>query len=158
MELAIEGTVSDLKFGGYSGSYFVYFYVAGNGNGRVTRPGSVFRMLASGEVVDSWINFGVFGAFYSNYQGTSTNGDWQTNGQTGFFGFRFELENDSPNATVGTMVYGWAEVERLSPTSGRVLQWAYDDSGAGVVPEPGTLSLLALGAASIAPMRRRRSV
>ena len=49
-----------------------------------------------------------------------------------------------------------------SPTiSATVKDWAYEDSGgpihAGAIPEPGTLGMLALGAAGLAVWRRRRA-
>jgi hypothetical protein len=159
LELVIEGTGSDLRFAGTYNSMWVSFYV--NATGNLARPGNAFGMIASGEVVDDLMTFGTFGQFYSLYNGTSINGDWDANGETGYFGFRFVLEEDSPNALAGTTVYGWAEVQRLSESSGRVLEWAYDDAGDGIlvgaIPEPGTLGMLALGAVGIAALRRRRA-
>lgn len=158
--LTIEGVNHDLRFAGSSNPTWLSFYV--NAPSNVARPGGVFGMISAGDAIDSLMTFGNFGYFYSNYYaGMMTRGDWDADGVTGYFGFRFELEEDSPNASAGTTVYGWAEVERLSPTSGRVLEWAYDDAGApilaGAIPEPGTLGMLALGAVGLAAMRRRKS-
>jgi hypothetical protein len=93
---------------------------------------------------------------YFYYQGV---GDWQTNNVAHYFGFSFQLE------TVGNpTVYGWAEVERLDEESGRLLGWAYEDSGAPIqvsdtgtpIPEASPLALFALGAAGILAYRWRR--
>ncbi|MAI24708.1 MAG: hypothetical protein CMN75_01630 [Spirochaeta sp.] len=73
-------------------------------------------------------------------------------GQTGYAGFRFDLS--------GLDVYGWMEVEFAS--SGEdftVRSWAYEEDGsglpAGVVPEPSSVLLVALGLAGFAGLRKR---
>ena len=84
----------------------------------------------------------------------STYGEWEVEGESHYMSFSFELESDA------TTVYGWAEIERIDKRNGRLLGWAYDDSGAfitaGEIPEPGALALLALGAAGVASWRRRK--
>lgn len=92
-------------------------------------------------------------------------GQWTKGCDKGFFGFSFELEKQSDSATsAGTTVYGWAEVERLTYNQGKLIGWAYEDSGdpiqvgdAGAIPEPNTFALLALGAAGVTALRRRKS-
>jgi len=85
---------------------------------------------------------------------SDAHGDWGVPGESYYMGFTFDLESD------GSTVYGWAEIKRIDAQNGRLLGWAYDDSGgligAGEIPEPTGLSLLALGAAGVAPWRRRR--
>ncbi len=120
----------------------------------------VISALQNTQEVNAGLSFLNVGFFFNSTTSLSK-GAWNENGFVGYFGFRFTLDDASPNAAVGTTVYGWAQVERVSPSSGRLLQWAYEDSGApiqvGAVPEPGTLSLLALGAAGIAALRKRRN-
>lgn len=131
-------------------------------------------LLQTGDLVNSVAPFLANAYFYKRFSyftvtpyGTisfeDTDGEWDGDGQKGFFGFRFDLENESGSgAPAGTIVYGWAEMERISASEGRLLQWAYDDSGAGIqvgaIPEPGTLGMLALGAAGLVALRRRKSV
>jgi len=68
---------------------------------------------------------------------------------TAFWGVQFEID--------GNLHYGWVQVETLGGirTGGNVLDWAYNTIPgqpilAGQVPEPGTISLLVLGAVAIA--------
>jgi hypothetical protein len=79
-------------------------------------------------------------------------------GTTGFMGFRF-----TTNSSAGPY-YGWMRVQLTSNTAGgKVIDWAYDDSGAailagfGVVPEPSRAMLLMLGM-GVAMTHRRRLV
>ena len=60
-------------------------------------------------------------------------------------------------------VSGWAEIQRPDSTTWKLLGWAYEDQGGpiltgetGSVPEPSTLATLALGAAGVLAMRRRK--
>ena len=91
-------------------------------------------------------------------------GLWDESNEKAFFGFSFALEEESGSGlAAGSTVYGWAEVGPLAPAEGKLLGWAYEDSGEPIrvgqtssIPEPNTLALLALGAAGVAAMRRRR--
>ena len=75
-------------------------------------------------------------------------------GGTGFVGFRFENNSNT--------YYGWARLD-INPggLDGEVIDFAYEDSpntpiATGVIPEPSSLSLLALGTVGLTALRRRR--
>ena len=77
--------------------------------------------------------------------------DWSL-GQTGYAGFRFDLS--------GVDVYGWMELEFASSSEDFTIQsWAYEEDGsgipAGLVPEPSSALLVALGLAGFAGLRKR---
>ena len=84
-------------------------------------------------------------------------GRGHSGGQTGFIGFAFDPDNIAGAQTF----FGWARmsVGDNATTSGVVVDWAYDDTGAGIAagtaPEPTSLGLLALGAAGLLAFRRR---
>ena len=94
-----------------------------------------------------------------NWNAYGTWGSWTQDGQAGYLGLRFALEG-------GGHAYGWAKIERVSSGNARLLGWAYEDSGRSIhitgtgeapVPEPSGLSLLALGAAGVTAMRKKRA-
>jgi hypothetical protein len=95
---------------------------------------------------------------------SGSSGQWAS-GVTGFAGFRFQTNSYSSTARIN---YGWLELKmNMSvdnyPDSVTLLAGAYDDSGSpittpGATPEPGTagLLLLAMGAAGVTALRRRK--
>jgi hypothetical protein len=169
----IEGSQSEINLLGNADSFLSFFGATGadqqmefiNSFGDIT-------LLQTGDVVNNAANFLSNAEFYykfesvyyigtTSYVSSTVRGDWTTDGQKGFFGFRFKLENESASGSpAGSFVYGWGEVERITSADGRLLQWAYDDSGdpitVGAIPEPGTLGLLALGAVGIVALRKQR--
>lgn len=127
-------------------------------NGIVTLAGDIPN-LAPGTIVDSSSSFGRSAA--ANFLPGS--GQWVRNGLN-YIGFRF---TDEASATR----YGWASVfvgPSATDSSRKIVEVWYEseantaiavgDTGAtsGEVPEPSTAALLAIGAAGVLALRRRR--
>ncbi len=84
-------------------------------------------------------------------------GPWAPPNQTGTFGFAFDASGD--------VYYGWARANLefnlpAGTSTATLIDWAYEDRRdtaiQAAVPEPSTLTLLALGAAGLAAVRARR--
>ena len=82
-------------------------------------------------------------------------------GSTGYIGFKFD-----PESLPGVQEwYGWAHmsVGNNTTTDGSLIDWAYDNSGAGIqtgaVPEPASFAMgaLAMGAMGLVALRQRRA-
>jgi hypothetical protein len=147
-----------------SGSSTIYFYTTlgfSGLNASMIRGGSGIARLGSGVPVSSGTSFvpaSSLGWYFRSRTSGGTNssysgGPWGSGG-TGFVGFRFENNSNT--------YFGWARLD-INPgdLDGEVLDFAYESSPntaitTGAVPEPSSLSLLALGTVGLAALRRRR--
>lgn len=111
------------------------------------------RLFQPGELVNNSLSFESQGALIDN---DTVNPEWNFGAiQTGYAGFVFNNTDGTPR------YYGWIQLEfDRAGADFTVLGWAYDDSGvalgAGVIPEPNTGLLLALGLAGLSAVARRR--
>lgn len=139
----------------YSAALSLYF---GRPSSGVVLSGANAANLAAGTSVSGVSTFsGAFGGGTVGFYG----GVNIASGSTGFIGFKFD-----PDSVPGVQTwYGWMRISVGSDNSpfanGVVVDWAYDQSGAGVqagvVPEPSTIALLAMGAGGVLALRRRRA-
>ncbi len=111
--------------------------------------------LPAGALIDSSANFNVFADMTRD-----GNGEWVAGGN-GYFGFEIDVSN--------TPLYGWIHLDHVATgiVGGNdtltLVDWAYDDSGAGItagtVPEPAESAAVmaaAMLAGSAFMLRRRR--
>lgn len=104
--------------------------------------------LAAGTLIDS-------ANATNNHSGDGSN--FPTSAPGGYYGFRFRDES-AGNA----LRYGWAQVIRGGAgQNGTIVAYAYENSGAGIpagaIPTPGSLGVLALGAAALTGRRRNEA-
>jgi MYXO-CTERM domain-containing protein len=158
----------------YSGSSHAGAASARGGHGLsiMNTGGEVNRLVSgavitSGRVFNGGYNAGVFESFKTgwagNYQFRTVNGLWGQNA-TAFAGIKFQ--------SAGQPHLGWVRI-RLQDTNSAdtvtAVDWAYNsvagasilagDTGSGATPEPSTraMAVLALGAAGVLALRRRRN-
>ena len=153
----------------YNPTSDVQFWGASNfapaNNGFVGEKFAV-KKLDVGDVIDDFlpdgfIKRGNFGSFYMSYGKTKEFGEFLGTDKA-YFGFRFSDKN-------GLVFDGWGRVSM--PSDGSKLTFhdlAYNDDSNGTiqvgqkvdgaaVPEPGTLGMLAMGAAGVYAWRRKQA-
>ncbi len=157
LDLDAAGATPDVQlnnyvfFGGnYQGLTVNYFpgQVVGFNNGL-----AYVSALSAGDTIDaSTVGPSFFGSMA--YGATNPNAEFN-NVTDAFIGLSFPI--------AGQTHFGWIRVD-VDNAAGTFLvkDWAYEDVpgagiAAGVVPEPGTLGLLAAGSAGLLAMRRRRA-
>jgi len=185
-DLTMEGSNPEAVFHGSNDDWFAdssnWFFVRSQGdnflvNGTLTyHYGSyiVANKLPGSQYIGQYTNtpmYTVASFFWSLYWDgeppfTTHTGAWTASDPSGYFGFSFDLEFESESGTPAeTTVYGWGLVEGIDPANGRLLGWAYEDSGdpihvgdtgATPIPVPSALGLAALGAAGVLSIRRRK--
>ncbi len=135
--------------GNYQGAYVSYYpgKVVGFTSGL-----SYVSALSAGTVIDAGnANSQFFGSMA--YGANNPNAEFN-NVTDAYIGLAFPIG--------GVNHYGWVRVDVDNAAGTFVIKdWAYDDVAgqgieAGAVPEPGALSLLAVGAAGVMAMRRRQ--
>lgn len=146
------GTTSTAAFAGwdinpYYSASSMYSSAASSG----TNP--QVSVVTLGGVVDSNLAVGTLvpgSLFMENNLARATN---LAPGQTGIMGITF--------IDAGNTYHGWVRMTRGNGGPGTLVDYAYNDTPntailAGAVPEPGSLTMLALGAVGLTNWRRRR--
>lgn len=113
------------------------------------------QQLNFGDPIPNGLTWSNDGLKLAKRGGFGDKGNWSPDGTPGFLGVRFDIS--------GQTHYGWVRVGvTFQSTSFRIVDWAYNTtSGEAIragepIPEPSTLSLMALGAAGLLALRRRK--
>ncbi|MGH9358946.1 MAG: PEP-CTERM sorting domain-containing protein [Terriglobia bacterium] len=121
-------------------------------------PGGSILKLSAGEPIGPGDNFKFYGLMEGRTAGGSLLGKWTTPG-AGYMGLSF-FES-------GKSYFGWAKLSNSVTSKGRIVakvdevaidttpRQTIDAGQTSTVPEPGTLSLLALGAIGLLMLRKR---
>ncbi len=133
-------------FSSTSLSFFNPSPLPGGGSAYFALTGTTVARMAGGVGAPS---IGGVGSLWG-----TTNTAWNPAPNSGYFGFRFIRESDS------TLHYGWAQINNPSLATRVLVDYAYDDGvaveiAAGQVPAPGSIALLAVGAAGLIGRRRK---
>ena len=176
--LNTDGTTFDIDFNGGGPEFTIAFGTAyhrvnvvyrtanaswrgGGGYGIGGGPNDGAITLNNGDNVDSgaqWGHNNLTGTnFYGNMAYTSFNLGYGSFAGTSdkYLGVRFDIG--------GNTHYGWIQVQvPADVTFATITGYAYEDVAdaqitAGAIPEPGSLALLAIGAAGLAAWRKKRN-
>lgn len=162
-----NATLLDISNNGfYDVTFTNYAFFGGNYQGGTIRyppgkfvgtfSGGLFyaSLLEAGDVIDSTTVAGGNFAASLSYGVNNPNGEFDSV-TDGYIGLSFPIE-------IGSEYFAWIRVD-IDNEAGTffIKDWAYEDVAgvgiiAGEIPEPGTLGLLAAGAAGLAMHRRRR--
>lgn len=135
----------------WSSSALNFFSPSTPSGGVYVQTGTNTANLAAGTTIDGSSTYG------SGSASTTSALPFVLNSSNNLVGFRFQ------NEAAGNQVqYGWFRVSlssSLSSSPRLLVEYAYENSGAGIaagaVPAPGSLALLALGAAGMVGRRRK---
>lgn len=140
------------NFNNFAGPYQGLNTFIGAGAVGFTSGFSYISALGAGTLVDGSSNFKFFGSMA--YGANNPNAQFN-NVTDAYIGVRL--------ASPANTNYGWVRVDVNNANKTLLIKdWAYEDvAGTGIrtgaIPEPGTLGMLAVGAAGLASLRRKRA-
>jgi hypothetical protein len=135
----------------WSSTTLSFFNPAAPSGGVYVLTGTNVANLPAGTTIDGGSTYGSGSAATTGAQ------PFVLNSSNNLVGFRFQNE-----AAGNQTQYGWMRISLAATLNGQpraIVEYAYEDTGAGigagVVPAPGSLALLALGAAGLVGRRRK---
>ena len=160
----VDGGGNDIQFDYYSGfgNPATRFNTVGIDGDAVTSGFGTIANLGLGDVVAPGdVTLGSVSYYNGNLARAGSfgpEGDFNPAGgnpDNGFVGVTFTLDT---GVDAGTKVYGWVQVEGVSVNTLTVVAYGYETDGSAItIPEPGSLALLAMGAAGVMSRRNRKS-